>query len=127
MATPSYIQAGSCFRGVTSAETGINISSFRQSYQNEKEWLPDRFGGRTGFAHNYDPHSTMTIEGEISTALGAVMSAAFGTALTVANQTDGYDTTTGDTFLEDIEESQDRGGWATASLNLIRVSGVTVA
>ena len=69
----------------------------------------------------------MTIEGEISTALGSVMSAAFGTALTVANETDAYDTTTGDTFLEDIEESQDRGGWATASLTLIRVSGVTVA
>ena len=127
MATPSYIQGGSSFRGVTNAESGINISSFRQSFQNEKEWLPDRFGGRTGFAHDFDPHSTMTIEGEISTALGSVMSAAFGTAITVANETDGYDTTTGDTFLEDIEESQDRGGWATASLTLIRCAGVTVS
>ncbi|HAG05864.1 MAG TPA: hypothetical protein DCG68_03280, partial [Cryomorphaceae bacterium] len=106
---------------------GINVSSFRQSYQDPKEYLNDRFGGRTGFAHDFDPHSTMSVEGEVNTALTAVGGLSFGAAITIANETDGYSTTTGDTFLEDLDIPQSRDAWVTGSFNLIRIDGLTAA
>ena len=127
MATPSYIQAGGHVRGITSAESGINISSFSESFSNEKALILDRFGGTTGFATDFDPQSTVSIEGEITTSLDAVMSAAFATALTIANSTDGYDSTSGDYFLESIELSASRDAFQTASIEAVRYNGVTAA
>ena len=125
MPTPSYIQGGSSTRGIVSAETGINVGSFSESFENPKEYLLDRFGGRVGFATDYDKSSTCSITGETSTAATAVMAVAQATATTIANQTDGYGVTTGDNYLDSIELSQDRGAWMTASLSFTRVSGLT--
>lgn len=127
MATPSYIQGGSHLRGIASAQTDINISSYTERFENPKEYILDRFGGRTGFAHDFDPSSTVTISGEVTTDDNAVMGVAFGTALTVANGIDGYDVTTGDYLLDDIEISLERGSFRSATANLTRVSGLTVA
>ncbi len=127
MATPSYVSAGSVTRGVASAESSINVISFRERFENPKEYILDRFGGRTGFATDYDASSVISVEGEISTATDGVLGAAFATAITIANQTDGYGLTTGDNFLDDIEVSMDRGAFKTASLNLTRVEGLTAA
>lgn len=125
MATPSYIQGGSHVRGITSAESGINISSFTESFSNEKALILDRFGGTTGFATDFDPQSTVSIEGEIVTTPDAVMSAAYATAMTIANSTDGYSTTTGDYFLESIELSASRDAFQSASIEAVRYNGVT--
>ena len=127
MATPSYVQGGSHVRGISSTESSINISSFRERFENPKEYIFDIYGGRTGFAHDFDPNSTVTIEGEVTTALTGVFGASFGAALTVANSTDGYDTTTGDYLLDDIELSASRDSFQSATLNLTRLNGVTVA
>lgn len=127
MATPSYVSAGSVTKGVTSAESGINISGFRERFENPKEYILDRFGGRTGFATDYDASSTVTIDGEVNTALTAVLGVAFSVAQTVANSTDGYGLSTGDYLLDDLEISQERGSMVTASINLTRVEGLTVA
>jgi hypothetical protein len=127
MAAPSYVQAGSQVRGITSAEAGINISSFRERFDNPKEYIFDRYGGRTGYAYDYDPSSTATLEGEIKTALTAVFSASYGAALTVANATDAYGTTTGDYTLDDLELSASRDAFQSASITLTRLDGVTVA
>jgi hypothetical protein len=129
MAAPSYVQAGSQVRGITSAEAGINISSFRERFDNPKEYIFDRYGGRTGYAYDYDPSSTATLEGEIKTALDSVFSASYGAALTVANSTSAaaYGTSTGDYTLDDLELSASRDAFQSASLTLTRLDGVTVA
>lgn len=127
MATPTYVSAGSVVRGVASAQTGINISSNRERFENPKEYILDRFGGRTGLTTDYDKSSATTIEGETSTALNVVAAVSFATAITVANEQDGYGITTGDYFLDDIEVSQSREAFTTATINLTRVSGLTAA
>ena len=127
MASPSYVQAGGQTRGIATAQTGINITSHKERFDDPKEYIEDRFGGRTGFAHAYDKSTTTSIEGETTTALDVVMAIAYATAFTVANEVDGYGVTTGDQLLDDIEVSQSRGAWTTASANLTRLSGVTVA
>lgn len=127
MATPSYVSAGSVTRGVDSSETSINISSFRERFENPKDYILDRFGGRTGFATDFDASTVIAVEGEVSTANDAILGAAFATAMTIANQTDGYGITTGDNLLDDIEITMDRGSKKSTSLNLTRVEGLTVA
>lgn len=127
MPTPSYIQGNSLIRGIENAQTGINIQSHSESFENPKEYILDRFGGRTGFAHDYDKSSTVTISGEVSTATDAVMSAAFGSAMTIGNEIDSYGVTTGDQLLDSIQVDQDRESFVTASLTLTRIDGLTVA
>ena len=124
MATPSYQGAGSSVRGVASAQTGINLSSNRERFDNPKEYLMDRFGGRIGFAYDFDDSSTVTMEGETTTALNVVGAVSFGAAITVANQLDGYGITTGSYFMDDVEINQSRD-WSTATINLTRISGFT--
>jgi len=87
----------------------------------------DRHGGRTGFAYDYDASSTVTISGEVNTATDSVCSAAFGTAMTIGNEIDGYGLTTGDQLLDDITIDQDRESFISASLTLTRIEGLTVA
>ena len=67
----------------------------------------------------------MSIEGEVTTSLDAVMSAAYATASTIANSTDAYGSTTGDYFLESIELSAGRDSFQSASIEYVRYNGVT--
>lgn len=126
MATPSYVSAGSATRGVASAETGINIASYTERFENPKEYLLDAYGGRTGYADDWDPSSTVTISGECTTADSAVLGVAFSVAETLANGISGYGITTGDYLLDDIEISLERSSWRRATANFTRVSGMTV-
>ena len=87
----------------------------------------DRFGGVTGIATDFNVSSTCTIEGEVNTALTAVLGVAWATAEVIANSSVGYGISTGDYLMDDIEISQDRGSMVTASINLTRVEGMTVA
>ena len=127
MPTPSYVQGGSATRGVAAAETGINISTFTQRFENPKEYLLDQYGGRQGFSTDFDASATYTLAGEITTADSAVMGVAFSTAETLANDVSGYGLTTGDVLLDDIQISLDRGTWRQATLNFTKIEGLTVA
>lgn len=127
MATPTYIETDGAARGVANAETGINIGSYNESFDNPKDYLLDRFGGRqTGFATDYDKSSTASIEGETVTSLDAVMGVAYAVAATLANSLTGYGVTSGDYFLDSISIAQDRESWTSASLEFTRIDGLTV-
>ena len=121
MPTPAYVSASNMIKGVSAAETGINISSFRQGWSDEKIYVEDKAGSYTGFVHNFLISSTCTISGETNTsALSGVLGVAFGVAETVANAISGYGVTAGGWYMDDIEVSQERGAMSTATVNLSR-------
>lgn len=127
MATPTYIEADGAARGIASAETGINIGSYSESFDNPKDYLLDRWGGRQpGFATDFDKSSTASIEGETITSLDTVMGVAYATATTIANSITGYGVATGEYFMDSIEISQERESWTSASLEFTRIDGLTV-
>ena len=126
MPTPTFVSASNFIKGVSAAETAINISDFRQGWTNEKIFIEDKGGSPTGFVYNFLTASTCTITGEISTSsLSAVLGVAFGTAEVIANSVSGYDITTGGFYMDDIEISQSRGALATATVNFTKHPDIT--
>ena len=126
MPTPTFISASNFIKGVSAAETAINISDFRQGWTNEKIFIEDKGGSPTGFVYNFLTASTCTITGEISTSsLSAVLGVAFGTAEVIANSVSGYGITTGGFYMDDIEISQSRGALATATVNFTKHPDIT--
>lgn len=125
MPTPTYVSAASTVKGVTAAETGINISGFTQSFTDEKLLLENKHGSPVGFVHNFLVASTCTITGEVTTALNAVLGVAFGVAETISNAISGYGNTTGGYYMDDVEIAQERGGWATATINFTKHPDIT--
>jgi len=125
MPSPSYVSAGSVTRGIASAQTGINIESQTETFENPKDYILDRFGGRSGFAYNFDESSTVTLGGEVNTDDDAVLGVAFGTALTVANSTTGYGIASGGYYLDQIQISMSREAKKSASVDLTRIEGIT--
>lgn len=126
MPTPTFVSATNFIKGVSAAETAINISDFRQGWTNEKIYIENKGGSPTGFVYNFLTASTCTITGEVnSSALSGVLGVAFGTAETIANSTDGYGITTGGWYMDDIEVSQSRGALATATVNFTRHPDIT--
>lgn len=125
MATPAYVSATNFVKGVSAAEDGINIESYRQRWEDPKEYVRNISDSRTGFARNFDPSSTCTIAGEVNTAtLPVVLGVAFGVAETIANSIDGYGVTAGGWYLDDIEISSDRGSFISTAANLTRLPDV---
>lgn len=123
MPTPAYISASNFLKGVSAAETAINISDYRQNYTDEKIYVENKSGSPTGFVHNFLVASTCTITGETNTSnLNAVLGVAFGVAETIANSIDGtYDgAVAGGWYLDDVEISQSRGSLSTATANFTR-------
>ena len=126
MPTPTFVSATNFIKGVSAAETAINISDFRQGWTNEKIFIEDKGGSPTGFVYNFLTASTCTITGEISTSsLSAVLGVAFGTAEVIANSVSGYGITTGGFYMDDIEISQSRGALATATVNFTKHPDIT--
>jgi len=122
------VNAPNHMRGLRNAESAIDLNSFRQRTNNPKEYIRNSDGGRIGFFHGFDAEAAITIEGNITTATAdLVMAAAFGAALTIANDYDGYGVTAGTWTLEDIETSESKGALASATLNAIRLPGLTIA
>lgn len=123
MSTPTYVSASGYQKGVAAAETGINISGFKQSWADEKMFLEDKGGSPVGFVHNFLVSSSCTITGETSTAFNAIMGVAFGTAETIANAITGgsaYANIAGGFYMDDIDIDQERGSWATATINFTK-------
>lgn len=126
MATPAYVSVANMTKGVAVAETAINIESYRQRWEDPKEYVQSIAGSRTGFARNFDPSTSATISGETNTSdLAGVLGVAFGTAETVANAISGYGVTAGGFYMDDIEISQDRGSFISATVNLTKVPDIT--
>ena len=126
MSTPTYVSGTNFLKGVTAAETAINISSFNQSWSDEKLKIEDKAGSPTGFVHNFMVASTCTISGETNAAaLSGVLAVAWGTAQTISNSISGYGVTTGGWFLQDIEISQERGSLASATVNFEKHPDIT--
>ena len=126
MPTPTFVSGTNFIKGVSAAETAINISDFRQGWTNEKIFIEDKGGSPTGFVYNFLTASTCTITGEISTSsLSAVLGVAFGTAEVIANSVSGYGITTGGFYMDDIEISQSRGALATATVNFTKHPDIT--
>jgi len=126
MPTPTYINATNFQKGVKEAEAGINIESYEQSFSDEKLYIENKAGSRTGLVHNFNVESTIAIQGEVNTALTAVLGVAFGIAETVANVITGYGVTAGTVLLEDLSISQSRGSMASASANLVRIPDIVI-
>lgn len=126
MASPTFIQASNSVRGAASAQTGINLGDYSQNHQDPMDWLRDRFGGRIGFAHDYDPSIEISMSGECNTAdFTTVFGASFGAAVTTANKFFGYGTATGDVYLTDLSINQPRDAYANADASLVIVDGLT--
>lgn len=121
MPTPTYVSATNFLKGVSAAETAINISSYEQSWSDEKLLVEDKAGSPTGFVHNFLVSSSCTISGEINQAtLGDTLGAAFGVAETVANAINGYGVTAGGWYMDEVSISQERGSLATATASFTR-------
>ena len=123
MPAPVYLSATNFLKGVSSAETAINVSDYRQNYTDEKVYVEDKAGSPTGFVHGFLIASSCTITGETNTSnLNAVLGVAFGVAETIANSIDGtYDgAVAGGWYLDDVEISQSRGSLSTATANFTR-------
>lgn len=120
MPTPTYLNAANFLKGVAETEAGINIESYDQSFSDEKLYIENKAGSRTGLVHNFNVESTIAIQGEVNTAMTAVLGVAFGVAETVAGLISGYGTAAGTVLLEDLSISQNRGSLASASANLVR-------
>ena len=126
MPTPTYVSASNFLKGVAAAETAINISSFRQSWSDEKIFIEDKAGSRTGFVHNFLVASTCTISGETNVSgLQTTLGVAFCVAETIANAISGYGVTTGGWYMDDPEINTERGALATATINFTRHPDIT--
>ena len=125
MPTPTYVSASNFLKGVSAAETAINVASYRQRIEDPKEYVQDKGGSRTGFVHNFDVSASATITGETNVAaLGDTMGVAFGVAETIANAIT-FTGATGGFYLDDIEFTQDRGSFSECTANLTRITGLS--
>lgn len=126
MPTPTYVSASNFLKGVSAAETAINISGFTQRWSDEKLLVENKAGSPTGFVHNFLVSSTCTITGETNVSdLSTVGGFAFGAAETIANSVSGYSVTTGGWYMDDFEIVQERGSLATATANFTKHPDIT--
>ncbi len=126
MPTPTYVSALNFLKGVSAAETAINISGYTQSWEDEKLFVQNKAGSNTGFVHNFNVSSTATITGETNVAtLTDTLGVAWGTAETVANSLSGFGVTTGGWYMDSVEIAQERGSLATATVALTKHPDIT--
>ena len=115
----SYNGTSGPVRGIETAETGINCSSFAVRYF---PYVLDYLEGITGEPITRAVSSLLsreiTIEGEVSSALG-IMAITVASAATVANDVAAFGNGAGALFFQEATESQSRGGWRTVSMSLI--------
>jgi hypothetical protein len=113
--------------GVTSDETGINVSSFKISIEPEfKKPLNDKSDEVRGYAIGA-VKKEVSIEGE-QLLLTGVMAAVVGTAFVPTNTTSGtgyFGAPTTGLYLDKAEISMSRGEWKTVSASFTANAGVT--
>ena len=115
--------------GVTTAESGILITGFDYSVENDSVWFRDRWGGRIGRATNHDAALNYTFTGEVSDGSAGVNLASYTAAATIANEDffassgtthHGLVFTTADTMLNGASGSAPAGAARTVTLEYIR-------
>jgi hypothetical protein len=103
------------YRGVNTAETGINCSRFSLEVEPEvNDWLPGITGEAIGKAVSTIPMGRLTIEGEITGSTG-VMAAVFGTAFVPANSVTRFGRSAGGFYMNRATTDIDRDGWNRVS------------
>ena len=132
MPAPSYsgtTAASDPTIGVTTAESGILVTDFSYSLENESVWFRDRWGGRIGRATDHDAALAYTLTGDVSDETAGVNLAAFDVAATLANEEffasassthHALDFTTADTMLNGASGSAPAGSARTVTLEYIR-------
>lgn len=122
-------------KGISTAETGIKVSSVTTTASDPKIMTYDEAGSRDGFVHGFDPEIRIVVEGEIAGTTG-LMTTEFGLAATIANEADGKyaDTQTtywgisaaGTFWLDDSPEIRStRDGLKTVTLPFISWPDIT--
>lgn len=102
------------FRGIEDEETGINCRKFTIEIEPEiNEWLAGIDGQAKGKAVG-DPMGKLSIEGEISGALG-IMAATFTTAFVPANTVNYFGRSAGGFYADRFTVDLDRDGWKSLS------------
>ena len=127
MPTPTYVAQADTLtmqRGIGSVETGIRLSNIQHSYDNPMDHCFDQWGGRDGFAVDFDKSVTTTMDGEWAGGFTAT----FGVAATIANAPPSrYGITPGDHFLVNGTVQEDRGTWKSENLEFLSIEGLTAA
>ena len=109
--TPAYVDGASGMQvGVASAEDGIKVESVSQRWENPKAQSFDNIGTVDGFAQNFNPSTTVTVSGEVTTLTASLLPDTSGTgAATIANTTDtSGGITVSDYYIDDWEITQSR-------------------
>jgi hypothetical protein len=94
------------FAFALTAETGINIESFTQSFRKKKKEIPNHTGETAGLIY-YDPMSSGTVTGEVSGSTG-VAAAEPGVSLTIANIISGHGVAAGLVFCDEVTREKGR-------------------
>lgn len=104
--------------GVESDETGINIESFSCRYYPEfDDKLPNK-SGQTIIRARPDKFSReISVSGEVNAATG-LMALTLAAAATIANDTGTFGDGSGDIWLDEATESQERNGFRKADFSL---------
>jgi len=119
MANITYVgTATSANRGIATSEASFNITSFNQTYNDEKDYFLDEDETPIGFWCGHKKNVTVSVEGEITTSLTAipVQLAEVGT-VTLANLISGYGITTGGLYMDDFSISLQRGAINSFTFN----------
>lgn len=112
----SYVGITGYYRGVQSAEVGINCDTFSLTIEPEiMDYLNGIDGQAIGFALG-NPKGELSIEGEFNaTTLAGVMLAVSGTAFVPVNSTTFFGRSQGGFYLTSAEVNKSREGWNKVS------------
>lgn len=108
-------------RGISTTETDFDITSYRQRWEDPKDFKLDADETPVGFWAGHKKVSSISVEGEITTALTAVpVQVCCSGTVTMANLIDGYGVAAGGLYFDDMEISLGRAEIANFSLNCRR-------
>ena len=110
------------FIGVSSTETGFDIKGYRQRLDDPRVMKTDDEGTPIGFWSGHQKSISITIDGEVDTALASIppVKLACTGAVTVANSFDMDSVTAGGLYHESSEVVQAEGAIATFTANITR-------
>lgn len=114
--------ATSGFIGIAATETGFDIKSYRQSLSDPRVEKTDDEGTTVGFWSGHQKMISITIDGEIDTALDVIppVKLACSGVVVVANSFDMDTVTAGGIYHESSDVTQSEGAIANFSANLTR-------
>jgi hypothetical protein len=104
--------------GVELDETGINVDTFSCRYFPEfDDKLPNKDGQTIIRARPAESSREISVSGEVNGATG-LLALTLIVAATVANDVATFGTPTGDIWLDEVTESQERNGFRSIDMSL---------